>query len=271
MIVRCPGPLTWVAGRRAPRGRTPVAAAVAWCARIATDRSRPTEQKGFMMITAPFTMLAGHPFVTLDNQRWLFDTGAPTSFGDVAHLTIGEHTAQVQPGYLGLTARMVAQHTGVDCAGLLGADLINRFDWVLDARAGSIAYTIDQLEHVGERHPMEDVLGIPLIDATIGGQECRVIFDTGAQYSYAPADVLDQHEVIGRHTDFLPGMGTFETDLRRLPVTIGAATFALECGQLPDMLALALMLTGATGIIGAALLQRATIGYAPRRSALFLS
>ena len=224
------------------------------------------------MVTAmPLDILTGHPFITLDGRRWLFDTGSPVSFGSSAHLTIGEHTAAIAPNYFGCTAETITRYTGIECAGLLGGDVINRFDWILNVRAGRISYTSDAPEHVGERHQLYDVLGIPLIDARVRGQPRRMIFDTGAQYAYAEEDMLDGLPIIGRQTDFLPGMGTFEIDLRRVPVQIGSVALTLECGSLPGMFAMALMLTGAAGIVGSAALHQATIAYAPRRGALFLA
>jgi hypothetical protein len=224
-----------------------------------------------IMTTLALEMLAGHPFITLDGRRWLFDTGSPVSFGSIAHLTIGEHTAAIAPNYVGCTAETIARHTGIACAGLLGGDVINRFDWILDARAGRISATSDAPEHVGERHQLYDVLGVPLIDAHVRGQPRCMIFDTGAQYAYAEKDMLDGLPIIGRQTDFLPGMGTFDVDLRQVPVQIGSMAFTLECGSLPGMFAMALMLTGAAGIVGSAALLHATIAYAPRRGALFLA
>jgi hypothetical protein len=224
-----------------------------------------------MMTAMPLEILAGHPFVTLEGRRWLFDTGSLASFGSIARLNIGGHTAAIAPSSFGITAETITQYTGIECAGLLGGDVINRFDWILNARAGRISYTSDAPEHVGEQHQLYDVLGIPLIDARVRGRLRRMIFDTGAQYSYAEEDMLDGLPIIGRQTDFLPGMGSFEIDLRRVPVQVGSVALTLECGSLPGMFAMALTLSGATGIVGSAALLQATITYAPRRGALFLA
>jgi hypothetical protein len=79
--------------------------------------------------------------------------------------------------------------------------------------------------------------GLPLVRVRIGARHAQAVLDTGAQLSYAPADVVAGGSAPERRRDFLPGFGTFETDTAILPVRVGTWVVPLRCGVLPPMIA----------------------------------
>ena len=216
----------------------------------------------------PLSFRDGHLFLETDGQLWLFDTGAPTSFGSQASLSLGDETFQLTDGYLGLTSSTLSDLVSVECAGLLGGDILGQFDFVIDLSHGAIG-TIEissgTLEHSGKSVPTDEVIGIPIVAARIGGVDYRMFFDTGAQISYFQHDSILDYPSAGAIADFYPGAGQFQTETHNVDVALGETEFTLRCGTLPKLLAATLMMAGTTGIIGNQVITGRRIGYFPRR------
>lgn len=222
------------------------------------------------MTTAPLHLRDGHLFIELDDALWLLDTGAPTSFGSSSSLSFGGRQFSVEPDYLGLTASSLSQLVHVDCTGLLGADVLNEFDLLLDAARGTVEVSEGELDHDGDTVPLEELMGIPILAARIRGTDVRMFFDTGAQVSYLQHETLADFPEAGSTADFYPGIGEFQTDTHTVDVTVGTTAFPLRCGTLPDLLAATLMMAGTEGIVGSELLRDRPVGYFPRRQLLVL-
>ena len=54
----------------------------------------------------PLRHMHGHMFVEIDNEMWLVDTGAPTSFGDYNCIAIGSEQFYLDECYHSYTAEM---------------------------------------------------------------------------------------------------------------------------------------------------------------------
>ena len=87
-----------------------------------------------MMCKLPLIFKEGHLFVELKEQLWLFDTGSPKSFSKLKNLTIADVQFTLCKDYLGLSAATLSEFVGVQCVGLLGADILGHFDHILDLR-----------------------------------------------------------------------------------------------------------------------------------------
>jgi hypothetical protein len=218
----------------------------------------------------PLTLRHGHLFVELDGELWLLDTGAPTSFGTSPSLTIAGEQFSLGTSYLGLTAETLFQFVGVRCVGLLGADVLGRFDHIFDTAGGQLSVSTDELSHSGQSICLDLFMGIPIVTARIGGSDYRMFFDTGAQISYFQDDSLAEFPSAGIVTDFYPGVGQFQTDTHEVPVSLGGVTFTLRCGRLPGLLGMTLKMASSDGIIGNAILANRTVGYFPRRRMMVL-
>ncbi|MFM7282754.1 MAG: hypothetical protein ACKO32_13355 [Planctomycetia bacterium] len=222
------------------------------------------------MITLPLQLRDGHLFVNLSGELWLIDTGAPSSFGRSRRLNIAGESFQPDAGFGGLNPETLSDFVGVACAGLLGADILGRFDHVWDCAGGTLTVSTGELTHRGQSIPLDGFMGIPIITARIGASDHRMFFDTGAQFSYFQSQTLTGFRSVGRVTDFHPGFGQFETELFEVQVSLGGIAFPLHCGSLPELLGLSLMMAGTEGIVGNAILNDRTVGYFPRRNTLVL-
>ncbi len=223
-----------------------------------------------MTNTLPLHFRDGHLFVGLNDDLWLLDTGAPTSFGASRNFTFAGEQFSVGDGYLGLNAAKLSQFVGVPCVGLLGADVIGQFDHIFDTAGGKLTVSTAELTHDGQSVKLDEFMGIPIVTARIGGSDHRMFFDTGAQISYFQDDSLAGFPPAGSVTDFYPGVGQFKTDTHEVPVSLGGVVFTLRCGTLPGILGMTLMMAGTTGIVSNAILSNRTVGYFPRRRVMLL-
>jgi hypothetical protein len=171
-------------------------------------------------------------------------------------------------GYLGLHAAALAQLVGVPCVGLLGADVLGRFDHIFDTAAARLTVSTAELSHPGQSVRVDEFRGIPIVTARVGGHDHRLFFDTGAQISYLQDESLRSFPSAGRATDFYPGVGQFQTDTHNVPVSLGGVAFTLLCGRLPGLLETTLLTAGTVGILGNEILRHRRVGYFPRRRAM---
>jgi hypothetical protein len=222
------------------------------------------------MSTLPLELRDGHVFVNIEGNRWLIDTGAPTSFGDCGRLTMEGQLFAVGTNYLALDAATLSRFVGVQCVGLLGADVLGCFDHLFDTTGGRLTVSASEVSHGGQRIQLEQFMGIPIVTAQIGSGRYRMFFDTGAQISYLQDSSLTEFSPAGTITDFYPGFGQFTTPTYDVPVSLGGVGFTLRCGTLPGLLGETLSLASTQGIISNAILRDRTVGYFPRRSTMVL-
>ncbi len=213
----------------------------------------------------------GHLFVALAADQFLLDTGAPNSFGKVSSVELEGTRFSLPQSYMGLTAAVLSTYLGFETAGILGGDILNEFDLLIDVPQGQVSFSKAPLECAGEELNLEDFMGIPILKATIGSESSRMFFDTGAQISYFQGESLTSFPGEGAVTDFFPGMGPFSTDTFRVPIQLGSTRHDLRCGQLPGLLAMTLMMANTEGIIGNEVLRDRIVGYFPRRQRLIFS
>jgi hypothetical protein len=222
------------------------------------------------MTMLPLHLIDGHLFLVVENDLWLIDTGAPSGFGESGSITIAERTFDLGDNYLGMDAETLSDQVGTRCVGLLGADVLGEFDHLFDVPNQTLTVSSERLDHTGQIVPVEHFMDIPVLSVGVGDEDHRMFFDTGAQLSYFQHDSLSDFPAVGSVSDFYPGVGQFETDTHKVPMAIGGITFELQCGKLPELLAMTLMMANTTGIVGNVILQNRVTGYFPRRNELVL-
>ena len=219
----------------------------------------------------PLHALNGHLFVELDDRTFLVDTGAPSSFGVGDSVTLDSIKFPLPAAQMGLDAETISSLVGQRVSGLLGADIINAFDVLLDVRSGQITFATDPITLAGEAVAMDEFMGIPIVEAEISGVSRRMFFDTGAQLSYLQHDSVTTFPNQGVVADFYPGFGRFETETYAVDLIVGSIPFTLRCGVLPGLLGMTLTMAGTEGIIGNEIVLDRVVGYFPRRQQLVLA
>ena len=218
----------------------------------------------------PLQLRDEHLFLEAAGSLWLLDTGAPTSFGSVPALALAGELVRFPNSYLGLNVAALSEFVGVQCAGLLGADVLERFDFLFDVPNSTATISTGQLDHVGARAALDEFMGIPIVSVGIRGIDYRMFLDTGAQISYFQHESLASFPAAGRVTDFYPGFGRFETETCNVDITLAGVEFTLRCGALPGLLGATLMMAQTEGIIGNVVFRDRLVGYFPRRRLLVL-
>ena len=127
----------------------------------------------------------GHVFVAMTEGTFLLDTGAPVSFGRVPLLTVEQMRFEVRAGYMGLTADRLSEFVGRDVDGLLGTDILNEFDLVIDIPQSRVRFSTATLDCQGDRVPLSFVMKVPTLTAIIDATPTMMFFDTGAQLCMA--------------------------------------------------------------------------------------
>jgi len=223
------------------------------------------------MTTYPLTLHNGHLFLTIDQNSWLLDTGAPESFGNQASLNIAGKSFEVPPNHFMLNAEELSKLVGHPTSGLIGADILTQFNTLIDVKSKEISFSqTNAFALDGDVLNMEEFMGIPIVNVTICGSVRRMFFDTGAQISYFQGDELQECPPAGTMTDFFPGFGQFNTETYMVETSIGSLQFELRCGSLPGLLGATLMMAGTEGIIGNEILINHTVAYSPRNKTLII-
>ena len=212
----------------------------------------------------------GHLYLAIDGAEWMFDTGSPTSFGAVSSIVLDGEAFKIPSSYMGMDAEKLSGFANHPTCGLIGSDIINRFDVRIDVDTGEMILSLDELSVDGAVIPLDQFMGIPLMEVEIGKAMYWMFFDTGAQVSYFQHGSLQSFPAAGGITDFYPGYGQFDTETHMLEAKIGEQAMTLRFGNLPKMLAAGLVMGGAKGIVGNAILQGRVIGYFPRRGQIIL-
>jgi len=218
----------------------------------------------------PLHFRTGHLFIEISEGLWLFDTGSPKSFGSVPALTLEGVEFELSDNYMGMTVETLSGFVSVECAGLLGADVLENFDFLMDTLTGNVRLSRDEFDFIGNSVTLDEFMGIPIVTTGIKSNEYRMFFDTGAQISYFQHGLLTEFPFTGEVEDFYPGFGQFQTKTYDVDICLGEGDFTLSCGTLPGLLGGTLMMAGVEGIIGNELLKDRRFGYFPRRNLLVL-
>lgn len=228
---------------------------------------------------------ANHLALRLSPGAWLVDTGSDASFGVAPVLHITAEPRPVLEKIGNLTPAKLRAVTGGNYIGLIGNDILGELEVLLDLKrsaSGIACFHAAKISDLpGRRVGLEFIAGskTPVVQATVGDEAVRVIFDTGAQYSYLESLEGIEAKPVGPSTDFVitaKGPVNFDVNLHEVTVTVGSITapitFATEPGKLtcPPAVGALLKATGTQGILGWEILKHGRMAYLPRRGELWI-
>jgi len=157
--------------------------------------------------------------------------------------------------YLGVTTEFLSQQIGTNIDILLGSDILQTIPFMVDTKGGIMEFDPDDPAEGGVKVSLSFSMGIPMIIVILGGNHLPMFLDTGAKISYLKQELVNTMEKIGTERDFYPGFGEFETPVYRVPMIISEEEIMLNCGVLPQLLEVTLLLAGSGGIIGTELMK----------------
>ncbi|OQA67649.1 MAG: hypothetical protein BWY36_00646 [Candidatus Diapherotrites archaeon ADurb.Bin253] len=216
-----------------------------------------------------------HIFIELDGNLWLLDTGSSNSFGNIRNLFLGGIQFQLPlnlPAPIApFNAEMISKHIGVNCIGLIGMDILGRFDHIIDIGNNQLTISTNELEYAGQEVQLSRFGNFTILNALIANHEYRMLFDTGAQISFFLDNAVVNFPYAGRFIDFNPFHGEFETDIYQVEVNLNGVVFQLICGsRMPEQLSAGLRIFGGSGVIGNEMLINRVVGFAPRRNLMYI-
>jgi hypothetical protein len=176
----------------------------------------------------------------------------------------------LQSTFLGKAADELPGPIGVCIDVLIGVDILNRYDMLIDPVRQVLVLSDEELDVEGEALPIEQTMGVPIVTADVGGTRIKMFFDTGAKVTYVNEETAKAHPQVGTAQDFYVTVGSFQTAIHRISLMLGSLIIDLECGTLPQGLQLSMAAAGAEGIVGNAILERFMVAYIPRRKRIIL-
>jgi len=220
--------------------------------------------------TYPLLFENKHLFMILDDKKWLIDTGSPASFGEEDSLSVCNEIFKIENTYGTLNAKELTSHIGLEVTGLIGVDILNKFDILFSINKYEATLSKNSINLEGDVLPADSFMGIPTIKVNILDTEYTMFFDTGAQISYFQSPLLKDFPSNGTIKDFYPGIGEFKTETYLIDLDIGSSEYKLICGSLPILLSETLMMASVQGIVSNELMKDKIIGYFPKRQQIVI-
>ena len=220
-----------------------------------------------------------HIFIKDNHVLFVYDTGGPKSFGvgglnplNDEYIPYFYPDEQISYSKV-IDAKKLSDFLGMRVDGLIGTDILNQYDHIIDLKTNTLTFSKQELKHQGHTLPLtfSNILqGVPMLVAQINTQQSNFIFDTGAQYSYYD-DTMPKHSIpMGDITDFWPPIGTFKTQSYKALVKLNDIETYIHFGVPPAELSKLLKASGAKGILGNELMRNRITGYFPRRKELVI-
>jgi hypothetical protein len=216
----------------------------------------------------------GHLFLSDDQGSWfIVDTGSPTTVYESSQLQFMGRVHAVSTNYMGLTVdslRGFIPHASKRIVGLLGNDVLARYWFELDVRAGMARFGEGIAPERQNSFSFQDLMSVPLISMVVEGQTLRAFLDSGANLSYVKSSVSMGWESLGIKQDFHPMFGAFESPHFVKVTVVQGKSFEVNYGNLPGKLAATLSL-GIDAILGVDLFAHTTVFFDYRNKTIALN
>ena len=159
-----------------------------------------------------------------------------TCFGAPSQIIQGPSSDQVFPlqnNWMGMDREALQTLAGFRFDGLMGVDIRNHFDVLIDPVARALTFSPEPLELPQSfRTEISNLMGVPLLEVGISAQPIRLWLDTGAKISYLRPQFTANYPAHAYRRDFYPGFGT---PIHRLPISPGPTQISIDFGHLPPL------------------------------------
>ena len=219
------------------------------------------------------TLINGHFLAVIGDQRALLDTGFPISFGKCGSITLcgREFTISKEASP---TTEELSKLIETTFSVVLGADVLSQIDFRIDLPELEITFSDNFGDIGGIAVPLRVNNGLPILSAHLPTGDFPFLISTGMKLSFLQSGIASAYPTVGKGSDFIPSMGKFEgvkfeTDLRRIKVSLGGKNLKLSFGVLPQVIEESVLKgLGVMGILGAELFASTPIAFSYRRQEL---
>jgi hypothetical protein len=221
------------------------------------------------MSNFPVEIIDGHIIANIGGNKYIIDTGSPSSFGNHGVHIGGTSFSIAKKGMYNLTAKSISALSEITVEGLIGNDILAKFD---------LLFSTDEIifYEPGTAPPYpnsivlpldSEVMGIPIVNVTIDKNQHKVFFDTGAKLAYLSDELLPETS-IGKQEDFHPTIGKYTTNVYKVDTVFGDYEWSMTYGKLPTQLKPLLSLGDTKGILGTEILTKFDVALS-RQSLIF--
>jgi hypothetical protein len=186
--------------------------------------------------------IEGHLIAEIGIHRVVIETGFPFSFGDCGTLSICGREFQIPRELDLLTATFSATDygklIGKDFKALMGADLLDKFDFMIDLRKMKILFAT-KLENIdGDQVEFQLKGNLPIVSVDLPEGTFPFLIATGNKHSFLDSSIGQHYQVVDEDKDFLPNIGDqqgreFQTPLRKVKFKLGGKSYSQYFGQYP--------------------------------------
>lgn len=217
------------------------------------------------MQSYPYELINGYPIMNVDGLRVFLHTGSAESIGDSGKITLDGRAFEINKTTLRMSPDQLSLKLGTIVDGMLGADILTRFDYKLLPEKKQIVLTQGEFHPYGYANHFELYNGVPITPVSILNCDIRLFFATGSRRTYLDREWLGGAKPVGIATDYYPGLGVFETNIFMTKIWVAGFDVELEAGLPPAPLQSMLKQTRSAGILGVDVLQGFEVCLAPRR------
>ncbi|WP_163936200.1 hypothetical protein [Paraferrimonas sp. SM1919] len=221
----------------------------------------------------PLLLNDGRMYLNIEGQLWLIDTGSAVSFSNNRKLVLAGESFELEEHYLGFDIEILNGQLSLACEGLLGTDIINRFDWIFDLKNQQARFSRSELPLLQNQIKADFSFQCPIINIEMLGQSQPMFFDTGSQFSYHLERDITQCQQNGKLHDYSPAVGYFNSDSFIVDVDVLGIKRGEIMGFLPETSPLCSNLKPfkVKGILGNKTITEHTLGYHPSRQIISLA
>lgn len=200
-----------------------------------------------------YNMINGFPIAEIRGRNFLIDTALPFTVADRPLLIEGRRF-EVASEVMGVTTSQLSATAGFQLDGILGANVTDQF--VIKIQPEQHTLTLDHyLDAFPQEIAVQNLGGSAIINQTIADKKVKALLTLGTRLSYVKKNMVEGRVSIGRESDVLSVVGSIETEVFILPVTIGQRTHDFRFGVIPDQLWEFIEQANVTASIGSELLQ----------------
>ncbi|MDW7730386.1 MAG: hypothetical protein SCJ94_10340 [Bacillota bacterium] len=190
-----------------------------------------------------------HLILDMNGLKVLLGSGVSTSFGSKPLVLLAQKRL-LASNFIGTDAATISKYIGtrVDC--VIGGDILKDLYFNIDLNKEEASFSATPQDQRGEVLPVTLVLNVPVVEIDLIGRPVRLFLDTGAKVSYLHSKLFKNYPEANLESDYYPGLEPFDVQTYKVPIKIAAINISVNFGHLPELLEVALLMAGCSGILG---------------------
>jgi hypothetical protein len=213
----------------------------------------------------PYTIENGLCMIQIGEKSILVSTGVPESMCTCGEFILEDKHFKTKPQSLRLTPPQLSTEIGLVVEGVLGADLLTRFDYRFNPFRQEFWISQEEIHPYGYAYHFDLYRSVPVVSVWIESRETKVFFNTGSKHTLLVPEIATRFPQVDVAKVFYPGIGWYETPLYRILIWMSGNDVELDVGLPHPSLLPMLQSNHAKGVLGCDVLQGPGVFLASRR------